>query len=218
MDFQIVGIIILTFSGFVNLSDVASSTFELKNLLLAEIQLIKHLDNSRGQNEARDRYRETVYPPDHAVRKINHHNDSMVADFVANPLNILGLLRRTAIEFQQWNESWQKNMTEYGEFPPEGDYHEACGSLILLHETYNLNATLLRKGIVSSDILDGTGRRHREMGSGYIPDWKDLFHIGESACNSPLGNLLDTCLEWVGLSLKQCPDKVMEMDFFLGFF
>ncbi len=136
--------------------DLFSSTFELKRLLMAEMEFAGELQRYVDALEAEARQ---VL---HAVNTLYANGPLRVEDpeaYVAHPLNALGVMRRLGRDAHQLGlgemlssdageESRQKALNASAIFPAFDEYVQAQSSITLLREAYDLNQSEFSSGVI----------------------------------------------------------------------
>ena len=94
-------------------------------------------------------------------------------DYLSNPLNTFGLMKRTTYDLNNLLQRLKKNKSVqdlrihskikkliddiFVKFPSMEDFYESCLSIALIQEAYNLNITDLMNGLVR--VKDNSGIR-----------------------------------------------------------
>lgn len=179
--------------------DLFSSTFEMQRLLRTEMEfsknLFKYIKSLEDPPQKLKTFVDKTYP--NGPFKISEN----VEEYVANPLNALGLIQRLGIQTENIKDvikevKDESNLTmEIWEqmklFPTENNYKDATGSVGVLQEAYDLNITAIAQGIIQVGDKMYKGE--------FKPNWKTLANIGTTVCNN---GLWDTGLQWIKEALE----------------
>ena len=209
---SVIGALVLLLASLIDgdkpMSNVHTSTHLLKRLVEDELKFIEMLNHyvstiEDHANQVRN-YTNTVYS--------NFTPSDDLEVYVSNPLNSVGVIKRTGYIFISRlmplinNKTWINlqyeliNMTSRL-FPAMYDYHETCSSIALLQEAYNVNISDLMNGEVKL-----VNNKTNKLGfkSKFNLTWIQMYDIGVAASNR---GWHDSAHIWFKRAIDQCSDK-----------
>ena len=189
--------------------DFYSSTFEMGRLFKAEIEFVETMKEYAETNQIlATEIREFV-----AKFYSNFNSDPNTETYVSNPLNALGVLKRTGYDYSkglrqliEQNQNSTKVLSKLRNmsaiFPDAFAYADACSGVSLLQEAYQLDAEDLAAGLIKT--RKPFVERPVTFESDFKLTWYEMFQIGTRACNR---GWMDTCVTWFNLALEKAPEK-----------
>ena len=152
------------------MTDIHTSTHSLQILMRSEIEFKDRLDGLMSNHN-----NVSLIVKDFVDQSYSNYNTGLnlydAKDYLSNPLNAFGLMKRTTYDFNNMlrrikkNESVQESRAHSKikkliddisvRFPTMEDFYESCFSIVLIQDAYNLNITDLMNGIVR--VKDNSG-------------------------------------------------------------
>jgi len=189
-------------------ADVTKSTQELRTILDSEVRFASVLcDYSRNVGDpVLIAHCSHNYPDGHRLFHRTNISASDLEEYISHPLNALGVMMRTTVGLipigdrlhQTSSESKERVrrevLTQMSRFGQPQDMMDACGSLVILQETYQLETRDLIEGKVQLD-----GRQHL---SDYRLSPVDMHFIAVSAANMKRHRL---GREWIEAAVEHWP-------------
>ena len=165
-------LIVMLYFNFCNgkMTDIHASTHSLQKLLRSEIEFKNRLDEFMSNHK-----NASIIVKDFLDQSYSNYNTGLnlyyANDYLSNPLNAFGLMKRTTFDFKNLLRRTKKNkffqdlrihskikklVDDISEkFPSMEDFYESCFSIALIQDAYNLNITDLMNGIVR--VKDNSG-------------------------------------------------------------
>ena len=151
------------------MTDIHTSSHSLQKLMRSEIefkdQLYEFMNSYNNTSIVVKNFIDQSYSNCNTGLNLN--------DYLSNPLNTFGLMKRTTYDLNNLLQRLKKNKSVqdlrihskikkliddiFVKFPSMEDFYESCLSIALIQEAYNLNITDLMNGLVR--VKDNSGIR-----------------------------------------------------------
>ena len=191
-----------------SMSDVHTSTFLLKRLVEDELTFLEDLNSY-------------VSAIEYHAKQVHHYINTVYSSFnpgddfealISNPLNTLGVVKRTGFEFTLGlqhilnNRTWidlQEKLINISStrFPTMQDYYETCISIAFLQNVYSLNISELGNGVVKTMHNE---RHNMTFKSKFKLTWILMYEIGIVASDH---GWHDSGHIWFKMAIDKCLDK-----------